>query len=73
MARKIVWSNPAVDDWEAAVEFIAKDSPSYAANLAQLVIDAAESLVRFPNRGHRVPDPELARFRELLVGSYRLI
>ena len=73
MARKIVWSNPAVDDLEAAVEFIAQDSPAYAANLAQLAIDAAESLIRFPNRGHRVPDPELGRFRELIVGSYRLI
>ena len=64
MARKIVWSHPAVDDLEAAVEFIAKDSPSYAANLAQLAVDAAESLAR-PNRGHKVPDPKLSRFREL--------
>ena len=58
---------------EAAVEFVVKDSPSYAANLAQLAIDAAESLGRFPNRGHRVPDRQLAPFRELIVGLYRLI
>ena len=73
MARKIVWSDPAVDDLEAAIEFIAKDSQAYAANLAQLSVDAAESLAQFPNRGHKVPDPELSRFRELIVGSYRLI
>ena len=45
MARKIVWSDPAVEDLEAAVEFIAKDSEAYAANLAQLTVDAAASLV----------------------------
>jgi addiction module RelE/StbE family toxin len=73
VARKIVWSDLAVEDLEAAVEFIAKYSEAYAANLAQLAVDAAESLARFPNRGHRVPDPKLSRFRELIIGSYRLI
>ena len=33
----------------------------------------AESLEAFPNRGHRLPDPGLSRFRELLIGSYRLV
>ena len=73
MARPIVWSDPAVDDLEAAVNFIAKDSDAYARSLAQLTVDAAESLRTFPNRGHRLPDPKLARFRELIVGSYRLV
>jgi len=73
VAREIVWSDPAVEDLEAAVEFIARDSPSYAANLAQLAVGAAESLVESPHRGHRVPDPQLSRFRELIIGSYRLI
>jgi toxin ParE1/3/4 len=73
VAREIVWSDPAVEDLEAAVEFIARDSPAYAANLAQLAVDAAESLGRFSNRGHKVPDPKLSRFRELIIGPYRLI
>jgi plasmid stabilization system protein ParE len=41
--------------------------------LAQLAVDAAESLAEFPNRGHRLRDPQLSRFRELIIGSYRLI
>jgi addiction module RelE/StbE family toxin len=73
VARPIVWSDPAVDDLEAAVEFIAKDSDAYARSLAQLAVDAAESLRSFPNRGHRLPDPRLARYRELIIGSYRLV
>jgi len=73
VARPIVWSDPAVDDLEAAVYFIAKDSDAYARSLAQIAIDAAESLRTFPNRGHRLPDPKLGRFRELIIGSYRLV
>ncbi len=73
MARPIVWSGPAADDLEAAVEFVAKDSEAYARTLVQLVVDAAESLPAFPNRGHRLHDPKLSRYRELIVGSYRFI
>jgi addiction module RelE/StbE family toxin len=73
VARKVAWSDPAVEDLEAAVEFIAKDSPSYAASLARLTVEAAESLVSFPYRGHQLPDPNLNRFRELIVGAYRLV
>jgi addiction module RelE/StbE family toxin len=73
VARPVVWSDPAVDDLEAAVTFVAKDSEAYARSLAQLAIDAAESLASFPNRGHRLPDRQLSRFRELIIGSYRLI
>ena len=73
MARPIIWSDPAVEDLEAAVEFIAKDSDAYARSLAQLAVDAAESLQSFPNRGHRLPDRELSKYRELIIGSYRLV
>ena len=73
MARPIVWSDPAVEDLEAAVEFIAKDSDAYARSLAQLAVDAAESLRSFPNRGHRLPDRKLSKYRELIIGSYRLV
>ena len=45
---QIIWSDPAVDDLEAAVEFIGKDSDAYARSLAQLTVDAAESLRDLP-------------------------
>ncbi len=64
MARPIVWTAPAADDLEAAVEFIARDSEAYACTLAQLVVETAQSLARFPHRGHRLRDPKLSRFRE---------
>jgi addiction module RelE/StbE family toxin len=73
VARPIIWSDPAIDDLEEAVTFVAKDSEAYARSVAQLAVDAAESLRTFPNRGHRLPDPTLSRFRELIIGSYRLV
>ena len=73
MARPVVWTIPAADDLKAAVEFIARDSEAYACTLARLVVDTAESLQQFPNRGHRLRAPKLSHFRELLVGSYRLV
>ena len=50
MARPIVWTAPAADDLEAAVEFIARDSEAYACTLAQLVVETAESLALFAGR-----------------------
>jgi plasmid stabilization system protein ParE len=41
--------------------------------LAQLAVEAAESLHLFPSRGHRLPDSKLSRYRELIIGSYRLV
>lgn len=73
MARKVIWTDPAVDDLEAAVDFIANDSPAYASALAQQVCDAGDSLAEFSERGRRIPDPELSDFREIFIGSYRLV
>jgi plasmid stabilization system protein ParE len=73
VARKVIWTDPAVDDLEAAVEFVARDSASYASALAQQVCDAGDSLAEFAERGRQLPDPELTDFREVFIGSYRLV
>ena len=36
-------------------------------------VDAGDSLAEFSDRGRRLPDPELSDFRELFIGSYRLV
>lgn len=61
MARKVVWTDPAVADLESTVQFIAKDSPSYAAAFAQQVCDAGDSLAESSERGHRLEDPARSR------------
>ena len=52
---------------------LSKDSPSFAATLAQRICDAGDSLEEFSERGRPYPDPAYPGFRELLVGPYRLV
>ncbi|HET7710720.1 MAG TPA: type II toxin-antitoxin system RelE/ParE family toxin [Thermoanaerobaculia bacterium] len=74
MAREVVWAQSAVNDLLEAVEYIAKDSPSYAATLASRADAAAASLLDLADRGHRVREYRDPNIRELIVGrSYRLI
>ena len=57
-----------------AVEYIARDSPSYAASLAIRADRAAMSLSELPHRGRLVREYNDPTVREIFVGkSYRLI
>jgi toxin ParE1/3/4 len=73
VARKVVWTEPAADDLVETVEYIGRDSPSYAAALAQKVCDAGDSLAELSERGRPYPDPAHAGLRELILGPYRLV
>jgi plasmid stabilization system protein ParE len=60
---------------EAASEYIALDSQVAAQQLAVNVVAAAESLSDFSERGRIVPELKSSepRYRELLIGAYRLV
>jgi plasmid stabilization system protein ParE len=73
VARKVVWTEPAANDLLESVEYIARDSPAFAATLAQRICDAGDSLADFSERGRRFPDPAYPAFRELIVAPYRLV
>jgi toxin ParE1/3/4 len=64
---------PAADDLVETVEYIGRDSPAFAATLAQRICDAGDSLAELSERGRPFPDPAYAGFRELIVGPYRLV
>jgi plasmid stabilization system protein ParE len=71
--RGVVWAETAWSDLEQVAEYIAKDSPRYAAAFVREVRDAARSLARFAERGRIVPELAQPNLRELIVRSYRLI
>lgn len=73
MAWRVVWTDPAFSNLEAAAEYIALDSPRYAAALVREARAAARSLSRFANRGRVVPEINDQSVRELFVSSHRLI
>ena len=73
MVRKIIWSFEATNDLKAIADYIAKDSPFYAAAFVQEIRDASRSLKEFSERGRVVPELSSARVRELIIKGYRLI
>lgn len=73
MAYEVEWAESAVASLVDAIEYIARDSPSYAAAFAVRAERVAASLDRYPERGRRVPEFNDPAVRELPVGSHRLI
>ncbi|MEK6375736.1 MAG: type II toxin-antitoxin system RelE/ParE family toxin [Acidobacteriota bacterium] len=73
MAYSVEWSESAISSVVEAAEYIAKDSPSYAAALVDKAEKAANSLFQFAERGRVVPEYGDESIRELFVGRYRLI
>ncbi len=73
MARRVAWTETAWRDLERIADYIAEDSPGYAAAFVRGVRDRARSLEEMAERGRTVPELEEAAVRELIIGSYRLI
>lgn len=73
MARKVAWSETAWRDLENIADYIAQDSPGYAAAFVSRIRDQARSLNQLANRGRIVPELGEPAVRELLIGNYRLI
>lgn len=73
MARRVAWTETAWRDLEHVADYIAADSPGYAAALVRRIRDQARSLEELSERGRIVPELDQPAVRELVVGSYRLI
>lgn len=73
MARQVAWTKTAWRDLERIADYIAEDSPGYAAALMRRIRDRARSLEEMAERGRVIPELEEPAVRELIVGSYRLI
>src|SRR5260370_29912335 len=73
MARKVVWTETAWRDLERSADYIAEDSPGYAAAFVERVREHARSLDELTFRGRVVPELGESNVRELLIGNYRLI
>lgn len=70
---QVVWAQPALDDLREICEFISRDSPRYAQLTVERITELAARLSRFPQMGQILPEfPHLA-YRQMVVGSYRLI
>jgi toxin ParE1/3/4 len=70
---EVRWTEPALDDLQAISEFIARDSPAYAARLTRKIVEAPRRLVMLPRSGTRVAEFGRDDIRELMVRPFRII
>ena len=70
---KVVWTGPALRDLEVIVRYIAMDSPRYAERFSKRLVQAPRVLREYPSVGRIVSEYQLANFRELILGAYRII
>ncbi len=70
---KIEWAEPALVDLESIRDYIRKDSEHYATRFVGRIIEAVETLEKFPEMGRPVPEAEQGDIRELLFHNHRII
>jgi toxin ParE1/3/4 len=69
----IEWTEPALLDLENIRNYIGRDSEYYATRFVEQIIEAVDSLGKFPKMGRNVPEAEEDNIRELLFLSYRIM
>ncbi len=69
----VLWTLGARDDLRDIIEFIARDSPTYAASTAERVLEAVDRLRKYPKMGRVVPEYVDESIRELIVGNHRIV
>ncbi|RMF19474.1 MAG: type II toxin-antitoxin system RelE/ParE family toxin [Candidatus Dadabacteria bacterium] len=69
----IRWTEQAFERLAEVQEFIARDSPVAAARMVDKIIDRAENLKTFPERGRIVPEIDNPDIREVFEGNYRIV
>lgn len=71
--RRVVWSQQASAALDAAVGYVAQESPPAARRLLEDTLTAAGSLDTLSERGAVAPETNDPRVRQLLVQRYRLL
>lgn len=73
MAYQIRWSLRAVTSLESICEYIAKDSPYFAAVFAKRIVRVIGSLKEYPYSGRVVPEYNTKDLREKILDNYRIV
>lgn len=69
----VIWSAPAKEDLHSIYTFIAHDSRHYAKKVVQDIREKTALLEGLLKAGHKVPEMDNDRIRELSLYSYRII
>lgn len=69
----LIISNGASEDLQIIIDFISKDSPSYAKIFTKNILKSIQHLKKYPKMGRIVPEANDENIRELLFKNYRII
>jgi addiction module RelE/StbE family toxin len=70
---KLIWSPQSLRDLESIRDYVATDSPRYAALVVERIIQGVERLTDFPESGRVVPERNDSQLREVIVRPYRVV
>ena len=73
MDFSIKWSPEATEDLESIVEYIARDSESYASAVVSKILSISRNIPGHPHIGRIVPEFGDDKIRECFVYSYRIV
>ena len=70
---KIIWSPLSVERLEEIFEYISNENHSAAKKLVNKIFSKIETLIKYPQRGRKVPETNREEIREVFLGEYRII
>jgi addiction module RelE/StbE family toxin len=70
---RVVWAEPAIADLEEVYGFIARDSRKYARLTIERITSVVQRLADFPELGEVLREFAHRGYRQIVVGSYRVI
>ena len=71
--KKISWAITAIAEFERAFDFIYLENPQAAINFSKQITQAIKKLPMFPQLGRLIPEIAEPRYREIIVGEYRIL
>lgn len=71
--KKVIWAPNALVDLKEAYDYICLDNLARAKRMAEDIIDRVEKLSRFTKLGRVIVEIGESRYRELIIGNYRII
>ncbi|MCI0700052.1 MAG: type II toxin-antitoxin system RelE/ParE family toxin [Planctomycetia bacterium] len=72
MDFEVIWTEPALTDFESIVRYLNERNPRAAESVRQDVLNHVELLRRFPFIGPLYERDRTGRAREIVCGSYRI-
>lgn len=72
MARRLIWTLPALEDLDEIADYIALDDADAARRLIERIFAHVEQLVDHPELGRRPPELRGGRYREIVEPPCRI-